>query len=100
MSDRSQRGGRLSDLHSRGAGRAPSAPQPGDDRPGPLRYDVPGRRIQLTLPNQVATTYQYDPAARLTTLGYQNAGGPLGDLSYTYDAPDNRKTAIPLESFH
>jgi RHS repeat-associated protein len=55
-----------------------------------LQYDAAGRRIQMTLPNQVATTYQYDPASRLIALNYQSGAGPLGDLSYTYDAVGNR----------
>ena len=55
-----------------------------------IQYDAVGRRTLLTLPNQVSTEYQYDPASRLTALIYRNALGPLGDLTYQYDAAGNR----------
>jgi RHS repeat-associated protein len=61
--------------------------------PVDLQYDPLGRRTLLTLPNQVSTAYQYDAASRLTALLYRNALGPLGDLTYTYDAAGNR-TAV------
>ena len=56
-------------------------------------FDPLGRRTLLTLPNGVSTEYQYDEASRLTALIYRNALGPLGDLTYTYDANGNR-TAV------
>jgi RHS repeat-associated protein len=55
-----------------------------------LDYDDAGRRTSLSLPNGVSTQYQYDDASRLTALIYQNAVGPLGDLTYQYDAAGNR----------
>jgi RHS repeat-associated protein len=55
-----------------------------------LQYDDAGRRTRLTLPNGVSTEYQYDLATRLTALIYRNAAGPLGDLTYRYDAAGNR----------
>jgi RHS repeat-associated protein len=55
-----------------------------------LAYDLAGRRTQLGLPNGVTTEYQYDAASRLTALLYRNALGPLGDLTYSYDAAGNR----------
>jgi RHS repeat-associated protein len=58
--------------------------------PVTLQYDASGRRTLLTLPNQVSTESQYDPASRLTALLYRNALGPLGDLTYSYDAAGNR----------
>jgi RHS repeat-associated protein len=55
-----------------------------------LAYDSAGRRTQLTLPNGVSTDYQYDAASRLTALIYRNAVGPLGALTYQYDAAGHR----------
>src|SRR4029077_17137181 len=55
-----------------------------------FEYDATGRRTRLTLPNQVSTEYQYDPASRLTPLVYQGPPGPLGDLKYEYDPTGNR----------
>jgi RHS repeat-associated protein len=53
-------------------------------------YDNANRRTALTLPNGVTTNYSYDLASRLTGLTYVGPGGPLGDLTYTYDAAGNR----------
>ncbi|MGH7410640.1 MAG: RHS repeat-associated core domain-containing protein, partial [Candidatus Methylomirabilis sp.] len=58
--------------------------------PVDIQYDPQGRRTLLTLPNAVSTEYQYDAASRLTALIYRNALGPLGALTYTYDAAGNR----------
>lgn len=58
--------------------------------PVTFEYDAAGRRTKLTLPNQVSTAYQYDAAPRLTALIYRNAAGPLGELTYAYDALGNR----------
>jgi RHS repeat-associated protein len=58
--------------------------------PATLQYDDAGRRTRLTLPNQVSTEYQYNPASQLTALLYRNAAGPLGDLTYQYDAAGHR----------
>jgi RHS repeat-associated protein len=55
-----------------------------------IQYDALGRRTLLTLPNGVSTEYAYDPGSRLSALVYRNALGPLGDLSYQYDAAGNR----------
>jgi RHS repeat-associated protein len=44
----------------------------------------------LTLPNGVSTAYAYDLASRLTGLTYTGPSGPLGTLSYQYDAAGNR----------
>jgi RHS repeat-associated protein len=53
-------------------------------------HDAAGRRTRLTLPNQASTEYVYDPASRLTALNYRASTGPLGDLTYHYDATGNR----------
>jgi RHS repeat-associated protein len=58
--------------------------------PVDIQYDPLGRRILLTLPNGVSTEYAYDLGSRLTALVYRNALGPLGDLTYQYDATGNR----------
>jgi YD repeat-containing protein len=58
--------------------------------PVDLQYDAANRRTLLTLPNGVSTEYQYDAVSRLTALIYRNTVGPLGDLTYQYDAAGNR----------
>jgi len=58
--------------------------------PVTLDYDAANRRTLLTLPNGVSTEYQYDLASRLTALLCRNTLGPLGDLTYQYDAAGNR----------
>jgi RHS repeat-associated protein len=58
--------------------------------PVAIDYDAANRRTLLTLPNGVSTEYQYDLASRLTALIYRNTLGPLGDLTYQYDAAGNR----------
>ncbi len=40
----------------------------------------------MTLPNQVATSYIYDQASRLTGITYSQANTSLGTLTYAYDA--------------
>jgi RHS repeat-associated protein len=55
-----------------------------------FEHDAAGRRTKLTLPNQVSTEYRYDAASRISALLYRNAAGPLGDLTYEYDASGNR----------
>ena len=55
-----------------------------------LSYDPSNRRTSLVLPNGITVTYTYDDANRLIAQTYTGPGGPLGDLSYTYDATDNR----------
>jgi RHS repeat-associated protein len=57
-----------------------------------LDHDAANRRTRLTLPNGVSTDYTYDPASRVTELLYKNANGPLGNLTYQYDAAGNRNT--------
>jgi YD repeat-containing protein len=57
-----------------------------------LAYDDAARRLTLTLPNTVPTTYGYDTANRLTSLVYGTAGS-LGTLGYVYDPASNR-TAV------
>ena len=55
-----------------------------------LEYDALDRRSKLALPNQVSTEYQYDAASRLTQLTYTGPAGPLGNVTYQYDASGNR----------
>jgi YD repeat-containing protein len=40
----------------------------------------------MTLPNGVVMTYSYDSDARIAAITYSNASGPLGNLTYNYDA--------------
>jgi RHS repeat-associated protein len=68
-----------------------------------LAYDAADRRTSLTLPNGVTTTYGYDAANQLTSLSWANAGGSLGDLTYSSDDAGRRvalggsfaRTSIP-----
>ncbi len=53
-------------------------------------YDDANRRTSLQLPNGVTIASAYDEADRLTGLTYTGPSGPLGDLSYAYDAASNR----------
>jgi YD repeat-containing protein len=68
-----------------------------------LAYDPASRRISLVLPNGITVTYSYDEASRLIGQTYTGPTGPLGDLTYQYDATGHRmgtggsfaRTAIP-----
>jgi RHS repeat-associated protein len=55
-----------------------------------LGYDLAGRRASLVLPNGITTTSGYDAADQLTSLTWTTSGGPLGDLTYAYDAAGRR----------
>ncbi len=55
-----------------------------------LTHDAANRRATLTLPNGVTSSYAYDAASRLTALAHTGPTGPLGDLTYGYDANGNR----------
>jgi YD repeat-containing protein len=55
-----------------------------------IAYDDIGRRTSLTLPNNVVTEYGYDLGSRLTSLTYKHSGNVIGDLTYEYDAADQR----------
>jgi YD repeat-containing protein len=70
---------------------------------GTLAYDPSNRRTSLVLPNGITVTYSYDEASRLIGQSYTGPTGPLGDLTYQYDATGHRmgtggsfaRTAIP-----
>jgi len=55
-----------------------------------LGYDTVGRRTSLTYPNGTSTSYSYDLASRLLNILHQGPAGVIEDLSYAYDAADNR----------
>lgn len=55
-----------------------------------LTYDPANRRTTLVLPTGITVGYQYDNASRLIAQTYTGLNGPLGDLSYSYDATGNR----------
>jgi YD repeat-containing protein len=48
--------------------------------------DNANRPTRLQLRNGMVTDYSYDDANQLKSINYSNAGGPVGDLSYDYDA--------------
>ena len=49
-------------------------------------YDGAGRLSSVTLPNGVVAAYSYDSDSRIAAIAYSNGSGPLGNLTYTYDA--------------
>ena len=49
-------------------------------------YDGAGRLSSVTLPNGVVAAYSYDSDSRISAIAYSNGSGPLGNLTYTYDA--------------
>jgi RHS repeat-associated protein len=53
-------------------------------------YDSANRRTRLTLPNGVKTEYAYDAGSRLTGLTYKLGTSTLGNLTYSYDAVNQR----------
>ena len=53
-------------------------------------FDAADRRTSLTLPNGSTISYSYDAASRLAGLTYGVPSGPLGTLTYSYDAAGNR----------
>jgi RHS repeat-associated protein len=55
-----------------------------------IGYDNADRRTAVTLPNGIAVEYAYDDADQPTALAYRHNGGPVGDISYIYDAGGQR----------
>jgi YD repeat-containing protein len=49
-------------------------------------YDSAGRLSSMTLPNGVVETFGYDSDSRIAAITYSNGTGPLGNLTYSYDA--------------
>ena len=49
-------------------------------------YDSAGRLSSTTLPNGVVVAYTYDGDSRIAAIAYSNGSGPIGNLTYTYDA--------------
>ena len=47
-------------------------------------YDAQSRRIGLSLPNCITTTYSYDDASQLLSLVYQLAGDPQSITGFAY----------------
>jgi RHS repeat-associated protein len=58
-----------------------------------LTYDAANRRTTLALPNGIVVSYGYDADSQVTALTYTGSGGPLGTLTYTYDAA-GRRTSV------
>ncbi|HEV2247641.1 MAG TPA: hypothetical protein VGW37_13395, partial [Terriglobia bacterium] len=52
-------------------------------------YDALGRRTNLTRPNAVTTSYQYDALSRLLSILHQSSAFN-GGTTYAYDAAGNR----------
>ena len=53
-------------------------------------YDALGRRMQMTRPNTVNTSYSYDNLSRLLSVLHQVGGTTIDGASYTLDAAGNR----------
>ncbi|MBJ7312914.1 RHS repeat-associated core domain-containing protein [Rugamonas sp. CCM 8940] len=54
-------------------------------------YDDAGRRLRTRYANGVQRSDSYDEAGQLRGIAYAKAaGGPIGDLAYTYDAAGRR----------
>jgi YD repeat-containing protein len=49
-------------------------------------YDSSGRLSSTTLPNGVVVAYSYDNDSRIAEIAYSSGSGPLGNLTYSYDA--------------
>jgi YD repeat-containing protein len=49
-------------------------------------YDSAGRLSSMILPNGVVETFTYDNDSRIAGIAYSNGSGPLGNLTYGYDA--------------
>jgi YD repeat-containing protein len=49
-------------------------------------YDSVGRLSSMRLPNGVVVVYSYDSDSRIAQIAYSNGNGPLGNLTYSYDA--------------
>ncbi len=49
-------------------------------------YDSSGRLASTTMPNGVVVAYSYDSDSRIAAIAYSNGSGPLGNLTYGYDA--------------
>jgi YD repeat-containing protein len=52
-------------------------------------YDPTDKLTSRTLPNGVATSYQYDGLDRLTRLTHSKAGNTLADFQYQFNAVNN-----------
>jgi hypothetical protein len=40
----------------------------------------------VTVPNGVVVAYTYDSDSRIAEIAYSDGSGPLGNLTYSYDA--------------
>ncbi|MFH0786371.1 MAG: RHS repeat-associated core domain-containing protein [Pseudomonadota bacterium] len=64
-------------------------------------YDKAGRRVSLTYPNKVATTFMYNPVGYVTSLQTRTwLKLPVNSFSYTYDAVGNRTALKGLLGSH
>jgi len=55
-----------------------------------FQYDELGRRISLSLPNGITTTYNYDNGSNLLEILHKNPAQILEQLVYNYDQNGNR----------
>ena len=65
--------------------------QKGVEAPSAFTYDAGGRRVELKLPNGVATNYSFDNADRLLGLATKKSDGtPVAGFGYILDKVGNR----------
>jgi len=64
-----------------------------------LTYDEANRRSSLTLPNGITVAYTYHDASRLISQTYTGLGGPVGDLTYSYDANEQLAFGAVSQTF-
>ncbi len=58
-------------------------------------YDAIGRQTQITYPNGVTTSYEYDSRNRVTSIEHKKSDGTiLQSFAYTYDAVGNRTKVV------
>ncbi|MFN8091781.1 MAG: RHS repeat-associated core domain-containing protein [Vicinamibacteria bacterium] len=62
-----------------------------------LAYDNASRRLSLSYPNGIVTSYSYDANSSLIGITSQRGGSPVQQISYTYDTVGNR-TAKTVDS--
>ena len=56
--------------------------------------------MSMTHANSVVTSYTYDAASQLLTLGHQLGATTINLFTYTYDKVGNRKSKTSRDGLH